>query len=86
VAAGNGEADRLALSIDAGKLRCSSIEDEGTKGGRGHRRSIQGRSIQQGRWNTGAAVSFTRRLGFRLLLIKIHCRTGTIYRVFCTES
>jgi hypothetical protein len=26
------------------------------------------------------------RLGFQLLRIKIHRRTGTIYRVFCTES
>jgi hypothetical protein len=35
---------------------------------------------------TDAVASFTRRLGFRLLHIKIHRRMGTIYRAFCTES
>jgi hypothetical protein len=33
VAAGDGEAVRLASSVDAGKLQCSSSEDEGTNGG-----------------------------------------------------
>jgi hypothetical protein len=33
VAAGDGEAVRLASGVDVGKLRCSSGEDEGTKGG-----------------------------------------------------
>jgi hypothetical protein len=33
VAAGEGEAVQLASGVDAGKLRCSSDEDEGTKGG-----------------------------------------------------
>jgi hypothetical protein len=33
VAAGNSEVVRLALGADAGKLRCSSGEDEGTKDG-----------------------------------------------------
>jgi hypothetical protein len=28
----------------------------------------------------------TRRLVFQYLRIKIHCRMGTIYRAFCTES
>jgi hypothetical protein len=28
----------------------------------------------------------TKRLGFQYLWIKIHHRTGTIYRAFCTES
>jgi hypothetical protein len=32
VAAGDGEAVSLASGINAGKLRCSSGEDEGTKG------------------------------------------------------
>jgi hypothetical protein len=32
VAVGDGEAVRLALGVVAGKLRCSSGEDEGTKG------------------------------------------------------
>jgi hypothetical protein len=32
VAAGDGEAVWLALGVKAGKLRCSSSEDEGTKG------------------------------------------------------
>jgi hypothetical protein len=27
----------------------------------------------------------TRRLGFQYLWIKIHCRTSTIYRAFCTK-
>jgi hypothetical protein len=35
VVAGDGEAVQLALGVDAGKLRCSSREDEGTKGGGG---------------------------------------------------
>jgi hypothetical protein len=33
VAAGDGEAIQLALGINFGKLRCSSGEDESTKGG-----------------------------------------------------
>jgi hypothetical protein len=37
VAAGDGEADRLASGVDADKLWCSSGEDEGTKGGGGLR-------------------------------------------------
>jgi hypothetical protein len=32
VVTGDGEAVQLASGIDAGKLRCSSGEDEGTKG------------------------------------------------------
>jgi hypothetical protein len=32
VAASDGEAVRSATGIDVGKLRCSSDEDEGTKG------------------------------------------------------
>jgi hypothetical protein len=35
VAAGDDQAVRLALGIDAGMLRCSSGEDEGTKEGGG---------------------------------------------------
>jgi hypothetical protein len=41
VAAGNSEAVWLASGVDAGKLRCSSGEDEGTKGGDGLRRSFR---------------------------------------------
>jgi hypothetical protein len=37
VAAGDGEAVRLASGFDASKLQCSSGEDEGTKGGGGLR-------------------------------------------------
>jgi hypothetical protein len=37
VAAGEGEVVQLASGVDAGKLRCSSDEDEGTKGGGGLR-------------------------------------------------
>jgi hypothetical protein len=33
VAAGDGEAVQLASGVNAGKLWCSSGEDEGTKGG-----------------------------------------------------
>jgi hypothetical protein len=33
VAAGDDEAVRLASGVNVGKLRCSSGEDEGTKGG-----------------------------------------------------
>jgi hypothetical protein len=33
VAAGDSEAVRLASGVHADKLRCSSGEDEGTKGG-----------------------------------------------------
>jgi hypothetical protein len=40
VAAGNGEATRLASGVIADKLWCSSGEDEGTKGGGGLRRSF----------------------------------------------
>jgi hypothetical protein len=40
VATGDGEAVRLASVVDASKLRCSSGEDEGTKGGGGLRRSF----------------------------------------------
>jgi hypothetical protein len=35
-----------------------------------------------GQRHNGAAASFTRRLGFQLLRIKIRRRTGTIYRAF----
>jgi hypothetical protein len=41
VAAGDGEAVQLASGVDAGKLQCSSGEDEGTKGGGSLRRSFQ---------------------------------------------
>jgi hypothetical protein len=37
VAAGDGEAVRLVSVVDAGELRCSTSEDEGTKGGGGLR-------------------------------------------------
>jgi hypothetical protein len=37
VVTGDGEAVRLASGIDTSKLRCSASEDEGTKGGGGHR-------------------------------------------------
>jgi hypothetical protein len=40
VAAGDGEAARLASGVDADKLWCSSCEDEGTKGGGGLQRSF----------------------------------------------
>jgi hypothetical protein len=55
---------------------------------RGRRSSaiLLGQSIWHERQHTGAEVSFTWWLGFRLLQIKIHCRTGTIYMAFCTKS
>jgi hypothetical protein len=34
-------------------------------------------------WSNG---ELGRRLGLQYLRIKIHCRTDTIYSVFCTES
>jgi hypothetical protein len=37
VAVGDGEAVQLASGVDAGKLRCFSGEDEGSKGGGGLR-------------------------------------------------
>jgi hypothetical protein len=40
VATGDDEAVRLALGVDASKLRCSSGEDEGTNEGGGLRRSF----------------------------------------------
>jgi hypothetical protein len=41
VAVGDGEVVQLALGVDAGKLWCSSGEDEGTKGAGGLRRSFR---------------------------------------------
>jgi hypothetical protein len=38
---GDGEAVRSALGVDAGKLWCSSVEGDGTKGGGGLRRSFR---------------------------------------------
>jgi hypothetical protein len=57
VAAGDGEAVRLASDVDAGTLRCSSGEDEGTKGGGGLRRSFW-----DGRFGTGGGTLVGRRL------------------------
>jgi hypothetical protein len=37
VAAGDGKVVQMASGVDADKLRCSSGEDEGTKGGGGLR-------------------------------------------------
>jgi hypothetical protein len=56
VAAGNGEAVRSNSGADAGKLRCSSVEDEGTKGG-GSRR----RSLQDSRFGMGGGTPARRR-------------------------
>jgi hypothetical protein len=41
VAASDDEAVRLASGVIIGKLRCSSSEDEGTKGGGGLRRPFR---------------------------------------------
>jgi hypothetical protein len=41
MAAGDGEVVQLASGVDDGKLRYSSSEDEGTKGGVGLWRSFQ---------------------------------------------
>jgi hypothetical protein len=40
VAVGDGEASRLALGLVTSNIRCSSSEDEGTKGGGGLWRSF----------------------------------------------
>jgi hypothetical protein len=48
--------------------------------------------LRGGELNTAARVSIfasqnsPQRLGFQSLRVKIHRRTGTIYRAFCTES
>jgi hypothetical protein len=55
VAAGNSEATRLASDVITGKLRCSSGEDEGTKGGGGLRRSFL-----DGRFGTGGGTPARR--------------------------
>jgi hypothetical protein len=55
MAAGDGEATRLASGAIAGKLQCSSGEDEGTKGGRPST-ILPGWLIRHGRWHTGGAV------------------------------
>jgi hypothetical protein len=55
VTAGNGEVVRLALSVDTGKLRCSSGEDEGTKGGGGLQRSFR-----DGLFSTGGGTPVRR--------------------------
>jgi hypothetical protein len=55
--ASDGDAVRLASVIDASKLRCSSGEDEGTKGGGGHRRSFR-----DGRFGTGGELHTTARV------------------------
>jgi hypothetical protein len=59
VAAGDGEATWLASGVIAGKLRCSSGEDEGTKRGGGFWRSfLDGRfGTDDGELNTTARVS-----------------------------
>jgi hypothetical protein len=77
VAAGDDEAVRLAWGVDAGKLWCSSGEDEGTKGV-----AVFGDPSRM----VDLARVVAHRLGFRLLRIKIHHRMSTIYRAFCTES
>jgi hypothetical protein len=51
VATGDGEVVKLASGIDVDKLRFFSGEDEGTKGGRGLRRSFQ-----DGRFDTGGGT------------------------------
>jgi hypothetical protein len=55
VVAGDSEVVRLASGIDAGKLWCSSGEDEGTKGGGGLQRSFQ-----DGRFSTGGGTPVQR--------------------------
>jgi hypothetical protein len=55
VAACDGEVVQLALGVNAGKLRCSSSEDEGTKGGGGLRRSFW-----DGRFSTGGGTPARR--------------------------
>jgi hypothetical protein len=56
VAAGDGEAVQLASGVDDGKLRCSSGEDEGTKGGGG-----LWRSFREGRFGTGGGTLVRQR-------------------------
>jgi hypothetical protein len=63
VVAGDSKAIWLASGVDAGKLRCSSNEDEGTKGGAVFG-DPSGWLIWHGRRHTSAVASFTRCLGF----------------------
>jgi hypothetical protein len=56
VAASDGEVVQLASGVDAGKLQCSSDEDEGTKGGGGLRRSFR-----DGRFGTGGITPAWQR-------------------------
>jgi hypothetical protein len=56
VAAGNSEAVWLASGVDTGKLRCSSDEDECTKGGGGLQHSFR-----DGRFGRGDSTPARRR-------------------------
>jgi hypothetical protein len=78
VAAGDGEAIRLASGINAGKHWCYSGEDEGTKGGGDPSGIVNStRAVAHRR---GGKLHTVARL--RLLKIKMHRRTGTILRAF----
>jgi hypothetical protein len=78
VAAGDGEAVRLASGVNAGKHWCSSGEDEGTKGG-GDPSEIVNSSWAAAHRRGGELHTVAR---LRLLKIKMHHRTGTIFRAF----
>jgi hypothetical protein len=78
--AGVGEVARCNLGVDGGGLRAPPAKP----------RAPAWASIFDDPFgmvdSTWAAASFTWWLGFRLLRFKIHRRTGTINRAFCTES
>jgi hypothetical protein len=78
VATGDGEAIRLALGVDAGKLGAPPVMMRAPKGA-----VVFG--DPSGMVDSALAVAH-RRLGFRLLRVKIRHRTCTIYWAFCTES
>jgi hypothetical protein len=78
VAAGDGEAVRLASGVNAGKHWCFSGEDEGTKGGGDPSEIVN--SSRAAAHRRGGELHTVARL--RLLKIKMHHRTGTIFRAF----
>jgi hypothetical protein len=68
--------DELQRSAnDEIRLRGAAWHVEGRRGAGSTRRGLQRSDSELGQW-----------LGFQYLWIKIHRRTGTIYRAFCTES
>jgi hypothetical protein len=79
-----GELDSLTLWRQQTAVTAGDCEAVRLASG-GGLRWLWGGLIRHRWWHTSAATSFTQRLGFWLLQIKIRRRTGTIYRAFCTK-